>query len=208
MRSVFGAHATPLAFDSVITYYDTQCEVARIVGDLIECPMPFLDRLRLALADRCAIEDEIDRGGMAVVYLPVNRRPRRKVAVNVRFSELAQCSERFLREIETAAKLNHPHVVPLNDSGEANSSPHDLVPQMEDGPLRERLGRARQLPADDALRIAGVLNGEISSARRGMIHTGSKPVDVQLPGDSWWAPTSDSRWGSTERVARKRRVSV
>lgn len=137
--------------------------------------MPSLDRLRLALADRCAIENAIGRRGKGVVCPPANRRRRRKVAERSRFPDLARCSERLLGEIETAAELGHPHILPLNDSGQANSFLHNPMPYSDGGPRRERLDREGPLRAYDEPRIDRK-NGEKAKRRRVTVEA---PVHVR-----------------------------
>src|SRR5437667_11216967 len=114
-----------------------------------------LARLQAALADRYTIERERGRGGMATVYLAQDLKHHRKVAIKVLEPELAVAlgPERFLREIEIAAGLNHPHILPLYDSGEAGASLYYVMPYVEGETLRDRLDRERQLPLEDALRI-------------------------------------------------------
>ncbi|HEU4786486.1 MAG TPA: protein kinase, partial [Gemmatimonadaceae bacterium] len=116
-----------------------------------------LPRLRTALAGRYVIEREVGAGGMARVYLADDLRHRRKVAIKVLKPELGQTfgAERFLREIETSANLRHPHILPLFDSGDADGSLFFVMPFVEGESLRTRLDRDKQLPIDDALRIAG-----------------------------------------------------
>jgi serine/threonine protein kinase len=113
-------------------------------------------RLRAALADRYTIERELGSGGMATVYLAEDVKHHRKVAVKVLRPELAAAlgSERFLREIEITANLNHPHILPLLDSGEADGFLFYVMPYVEGESVRDRLNREKQLPFDDALKIA------------------------------------------------------
>jgi len=119
--------------------------------------MPDLqERLTAALADRYAIEREIGRGGMATVFLAEDLKHDRKVAIKVLQPELAAAvgAERFLTEIKTTANLHHPHILPLFDSGEADSFLFYVMPYMDGESLREKLDREQQLPVDDAIRIA------------------------------------------------------
>ncbi|NIP56960.1 MAG: serine/threonine protein kinase, partial [Gemmatimonadetes bacterium] len=119
--------------------------------------MPELqERLARALGDRYAVERELGRGGMAIVYLAEDLRHDRKVALKVLKPELAEAlgAERFLREIEIAARLNHPHILPLLDSGEADGLLFYVMPYVEGESLRERLDREKQLPVEDAVEIA------------------------------------------------------
>jgi eukaryotic-like serine/threonine-protein kinase len=113
-------------------------------------------RLAAALTDRYRLERELGQGGMAVVFLAEDRKHRRQVAVKVLRAELAGMlgPERFLREIETVARLHHPHILPLYDSGEADGFLYYVMPLVEGESLRDRLRREKQLPLDDALRIA------------------------------------------------------
>src|SRR2546425_8425917 len=112
-----------------------------------------LARLQAALADRYTIERELGRGGMATVYLAQDLKHHRPVAIKVLRPELAAAlgAERFLREIETAAKLTHPHILPLHDSGEAAGFLFYVMPYVEGESLRDRLSREKQLPLGDAL---------------------------------------------------------
>ena len=105
-----------------------------------------LDRLRTALADRYAFEREIGRGGMATVYLAQDLKHDRPVAIKVLHPELAVNlgPERFLREIQIAARLQHPHIVPLYDSGQAGDLLYYVMPYVEGESLRQRLDRERQ----------------------------------------------------------------
>jgi serine/threonine-protein kinase len=108
-----------------------------------------LDRLEAALADRYQIEGELGSGGMATVYLAEDLKHHRKVAIKVLRTELAASlgAERFLREIEIAAKLTHPHILPLHDSGEADGFLYYVMPYIEGETLRDRLKAEGQLCA-------------------------------------------------------------
>src|SRR6476619_2891707 len=113
------------------------------------------DGLRDALADRYAIERELGRGGMAVVFLAQDLRHDRPVALKVLLGELAATlgPERFQREIHFAARLQHPHILTVLDSGEAAGQLWFTMPFVEGESLRERIRRERQLPAEDAIQI-------------------------------------------------------
>src|SRR5205809_3289656 len=144
-----------------------------------------LARLQAALADRYAIEHELGRGGMATVYLAQDLKHRRLVAIKVLKPELAAAlgPERFLREIETAARLNHPHILPLHDSGEADSFLYYVMPYVEGESLRERLTREGQLPLDDALRIAREVASALSHAHsHDVVHRDINPENILLSG--------------------------
>jgi serine/threonine-protein kinase len=142
-----------------------------------------LDRLRTALADRYAIEHEIGRGGMATVYLAEDLKHRRKVAVKLLHPEVGAAlgAERFLREIEVAARLAHPHILPLHDSGHADGFLYYVMPFVEGESLRQRLDREKQLPLDEALHIAEEVADALSYAHsRGIVHRDIKPENILL----------------------------
>jgi len=142
-----------------------------------------LDRLRAALADRYVIDRELGRGGMASVYLATDLKHDRAVAVKVLRQELAQsvASERFLREIRIAARLNHPHILPLHDSGDADGVLYYVMPYVPGESLRDRLRRETQLPIEDALRIARQVAGAVGHAHRhGIVHRDLKPANILL----------------------------
>jgi len=142
-----------------------------------------LVRLRAALAERYAIERELGQGGMAVVFLAQDLKHRRAVAIKVLRPELAMAlgADRFLGEIETVAGLAHPHILPLYDSGEAAGFLYYVMPYVEGESLRERLTREKQLPLEDALRIAGEVATALSYAHsRGVVHRDIKPENILL----------------------------
>src|SRR5207237_9389386 len=138
-----------------------------------------LARVQAALADRYTIERELGRGGMATVYLAQDRKHHRQVAIKVLAPELAAAlgPQRFLREIDTAARLNHPHILPLHDSGEAEGFLFYVMPYVEGESLRDRLSREKQLPLEDALQIAREVADTLSSAHRHEVgHRDVKPA--------------------------------
>jgi tRNA A-37 threonylcarbamoyl transferase component Bud32 len=142
-----------------------------------------LERLQAALADRYALESEIGRGGMATVYLAEDLKHHRQVAIKVLHPELGAAvgAERFLREIETVAGLTHPHILPLHDSGETDGLLYYVMPFVEGESLGDRLERERQLPLDEALRIAGeVADGLDYAHERGVVHRDIKPGNILL----------------------------
>ena len=140
-----------------------------------------LDRLKSALADRYTVERMIGAGGMADVYLTHDLRHNRKVAIKVMHHELAELVgvERFLQEIETTAKLQHPHILPLFDSGSVDGTVFYVMPYVEGESLRSRLKRETHLPIADALRITReVATGLAYAHRHGVVHRDIKPDNV------------------------------
>ena len=145
--------------------------------------MTDLDRLTTALSGRYRIERELGRGGMATVYLAEDVKHHREVAVKVLHPELGEVlgKERFLLEIETAARLSHPHILPLHDSGEIDGFLFFVMPLAEDESLRDRLDREKQLPIEDALRIAREVADALSYAHsHGVVHRDIKPENILL----------------------------
>ena len=140
-----------------------------------------LDRLKSALADRYTVERMIGAGGMADVYLTHDLRHNRKVAIKVMHHDLAELVgvERFLQEIETTAKLQHPHILPLFDSGSVDGTVFYVMPYVEGESLRSRLKRETHLPIADALRITReVATGLAYAHRHGVVHRDIKPDNV------------------------------
>src|SRR3989442_498002 len=130
-----------------------------------------------ALGERYAIDRELGRGGMATVYVAQDRRHGREVAVKVLRPDVAAAvgAERFLREITIAARLTHPHVLPLLDSGQAAGALYYVMPYVRGESLRQRLAREGRLPLKDALRLARELGAGLDYAHReGVIHRGVK----------------------------------
>ena len=135
------------------------------------------------LADRYIVERELGRGGMATVYLAEEKKHGRKVAIKVLRPEITAAlgTERFLREIGIAARLSHPHIVPLIDSGKAGGLLYYVQPHVPGGSLRERLTEARRLPLKDALRIAQEVGAGLDFAhRKGFVHRDVKPENILL----------------------------
>ena len=144
------------------------------------------DALRDALADRYRLDRELGRGGMATVYLALDLRHDRPVALKVLHPELARIlgTERFLREIKLAARLQHPHILTVYDSGEAAGNLWFAMPFVEGESLRARLEREKQLPVEDAVRIASETADALEYAhRQGVIHRDIKPENILLSGD-------------------------
>ncbi len=136
------------------------------------------ERLAAALADRYRIERELGAGGMATVYLAHDIKHDRQVAVKVLRPELAAVigADRFLAEIKTTANLQHPHILPLFDSGVADSFLFYVMPFIEGESLRDRLSRDKQLPIGDAVRLASEVASALDYAHRhGVIHRDIKP---------------------------------
>jgi len=141
------------------------------------------ERLRIALAGRYALERELGRGGMAVVFLAHDSRHDRVVAIKVLRQEVAAAlgAERFLREIQIAAKLHHPHILPLYDSGTAADLLYYVMPYVEGKSLRERLDHETQLPLDDALTITRQVAGALAYAHQhDVVHRDIKPENILL----------------------------
>ena len=142
-----------------------------------------LARLTTALAARYQIERELGAGGMATVYLAEDLKHDRRVAVKVLRPELAATlgAERFLREIQIAASLTHPHILTLIDSGEADGFLYYVMPYVEGETLRDRLNRENQLPLDDAIQIAKEVAHALSHAHdHGVVHRDIKPENILL----------------------------
>jgi tRNA A-37 threonylcarbamoyl transferase component Bud32/membrane-associated phospholipid phosphatase len=142
-----------------------------------------IDQFREELADRYAIEREIGRGGMATVYLAQDLKHDRQVAVKVLLPELSTSlgAQRFLREVKIAAGLQHPHILPIYDSGEAAGLLYYVMPYVEGHTLRERLDRETQLPIDEALTIVSDVANALSYAhKRGIVHRDIKPENILI----------------------------
>jgi hypothetical protein len=138
------------------------------------------------LAERYAIDAELGRGGMAVVYRAHDRQHDRPVAVKVLREELASAigTKRFLREIRIAAQLRHPHILPMYDAGEANGVPFYVMPLITGGSLRERLNSGGAVPVDTAVRIAHAVASALEHAhQQNIIHRDIKPENLLLDGD-------------------------
>ena len=147
-----------------------------------------VDRLKAGLAGRYRIERELGRGGMATVYLAEDLTHHRPVAVKLLRPELSAAlgPERFLQEIDVAAHLQHPHILPLFDSGRLDEVPpvfYYVMPYVEGESLRARIDREKQLPVEDAIRLAvEVADGLDAAHARGIVHRDIKPENILLTG--------------------------
>src|SRR5688500_3266853 len=144
-----------------------------------------MPRLAAAVSDRYRIERELGAGGMATVYLAHDLKHGRDVAVKVLHPDLGAAlgGERFLSEIKTTARLQHPHILPLLDSGDADGLLYYVMPYVTGETLRARLERERQLPIDDALRIAREASDALGAAHAlGIVHRDVKPENILLQG--------------------------
>jgi serine/threonine-protein kinase len=140
-------------------------------------------RLAAALSDRYRIERELGAGGMATVYLAEDLKHRRKVALKVLKPELGAVlgAERFVNEIRTTANLQHPNLLPLFDSGEADGYLYYVMPYVEGETLRARLVREQQLPVDESVRLLSLLAGALDFAHaRNVVHRDLKPENILL----------------------------
>ncbi len=141
------------------------------------------DRLKTALADRYAIERELGAGGMATVYLAEDLKHHRKVAVKVLRPELAAVlgAERFVQEITTTANLQHPHILPLFDSGEVDGFLYYVMPFIDGETLRDKLNRETQLGIEEAVGITTAIADALDYAHRhNVIHRDIKPENILL----------------------------
>ncbi|MCZ6857357.1 MAG: serine/threonine-protein kinase, partial [Gemmatimonadetes bacterium] len=142
-----------------------------------------LKDLTSKLSDRYRVERKVGAGGMATVYLAQDLKHNRRVAVKVLRSELSAAvgHERFLREIEIAAGLNHPHILPVHDSGHAGEFLYYVMPYVEGESLRDRLSREKQLGIDEALSITREVADALAYAHaRGVVHRDIKPENIML----------------------------
>ncbi len=196
--------------------------IAPTVNGALSCLIPFLpptdgetgldmiDRLNEAFAGRYTVQRELGRGGMATVFLADDLKHARQVAIKVLHPELAAVlgSERFLKEIEIAAGLTHPHILPLHDSGEADGLLYYVMPAVEGHSLRRRLDEVgSRLPADEALRIARQVADALHFAHtRGVVHRDVKPGNIML--SAGHARVSDFGIASTLEAAGEEKLTA
>lgn len=138
-------------------------------------------RLTTALGRSYRLERELGAGGMANVYLAHDLKHERDVAIKVLRADVAQSlgAERFLREIRMAARLSHPHILPLFDSGQVEDTLYYVMPVVRGESLRDRLDRERMLPVEDAVRIATEVAGALEQAHRsGVVRRDIKPDNI------------------------------
>ena len=147
--------------------------------------MDLLGQLTAALGDRYRVERELGQGGMAIVFLAEDLKHHRRVAIKVLKPELAVAlgSDRFVREIAIAATLQHPHILPLFDSGDAGGLLYYVMPFVEGESLRQRLAREQQLPLDAAFTITREVASALQYAHEhGVVHRDIKPENIMLSG--------------------------
>ena len=159
---------------------NSRSDGARRIFSLVSTPA---DRLATALAGHYDLDREIGAGGMATVYRAHDRKHERDVAIKVLHPDLGAAlgGDRFLTEIRTTARLQHPHILPLLDSGAADGLLYYVMPLVTGETLRSRLEREKQLPLDDAVRIAREVASALDYAhRQGVIHRDMKPENILL----------------------------
>src|SRR6478672_9129933 len=146
-------------------------------------PTTSADKLRDSLAGTYTIDRELGRGGMATVFLAQDTKHERVVAIKVLHPDLAASlgADRFLREIRLAARLNHPHILPLFDSGEADGFLYYVMPYVEGESLRDLMNREGRLPIDQACSIARSVAGALDYANRNkIVHRDIKPENIMI----------------------------
>ena len=163
--------------------------------------------LGAALASRYTIERELGRGGMATVYLAEDLKLHRRVALKVLHLELGATlgPERFLREIDIASRLTHPHILALHDSGEAAGRLFYAMPYVEGESLRQRLQREPQLPIEETVGIVRAVASALNYAHHaGVIHRDIKPENILLARDPTGGPAQPPRSRLRDRTGARR----
>ena len=148
-------------------------------------PDDTIERLTAALSDRYRVERQVGQGGMATVFLAEDVKHHRRVAIKVLRAELSATlgTERFLREIELAAKLQHPHIVPVYDSGTANGVLYYVMPYVEGESLRDLMQREGRVPLARAAEIIREAASGLEYAHgHGIVHRDVKPENIMLSG--------------------------
>ena len=146
-------------------------------------PPTHLEQLNAALSGRYRLDRELGEGGMATVYVAHDLRHDRQVALKVLKPELAAAlgAQRFLKEIQVTANLQHAHILPLYDSGNADGALFYVMPLVRGGSLRDRLTREKLLPVDETIRIMRQVAGALDYAhRQGIVHRDIKPENILL----------------------------
>jgi eukaryotic-like serine/threonine-protein kinase len=175
VTSLLGAHDDA---DELLGGFDEL--ISQLDFEPLSDPVP---RLNAALVGRYFVEGKLGEGGMATVYLAADLKHERRVALKVLRPELAAAvgAERFLAEIKTTANLQHPHILPLFDSGEADSFLFYVMPYVEGETLRARLDREKQLPVEEAVRLAQDVADALQAAHeQGVVHRDIKPANILL----------------------------
>ncbi|MGH7670132.1 MAG: serine/threonine-protein kinase, partial [Gemmatimonadaceae bacterium] len=179
---------TPLAADAIFCHRcgrNFTVEMAARQTPADSADTDTLTRLQRALGDRYAIERELGRGGMATVFLANDLKHQREVAIKVLHPDLSASvgAERFEREIRLAAKLQHPNILGLYDSGSADGLLYYVMPFVNGESLRDRLNREHMLPVDDAVAIALQVGDALGYAHeQGVVHRDIKPENILLAG--------------------------
>ncbi len=179
-------HIEPLPSSQRTTPNRARRRRSEAVCAILERRLPLTNtpaRLTAALSDRYRLERELGQGGMATVYLAEDLRHGRKVAIKVLHPELSAVigGERFLAEIKVTANLQHPHILGLIDSGEADGLLYYVMPYVAGESLRARLIRERQLPVEEALRLSREVASALDYAhRQGVVHRDIKPENTLL----------------------------
>src|SRR5947209_20029568 len=189
--ALIGSRRSPRLSDfytgAALARFTNTCTLERVNQRVrvVAVALALLEELREALREQYAVESEVGRGGMATVFLAEDLKHGRRVAIKVVSPELSSSidSDRFKREIQIAARLNHPHILPVFDSGDAHGLLYYVMPFVEGESLRGRLKRESQLSIDDAVTIACEVADALSYAHAfGVVHRDIKPENILLHG--------------------------